>query len=888
MSCTPESACNANNTCAVGYQDERCSKCCNGTKGSAFSQCFDIRTGRYAKYYRPPNVAECIQCPDLAWLYIVAYVLTAIICALFLLWLTQKREINFAGLRIAVDYYQVLSMFAGLKVKWPAELRALWRAASTANLDPDITAPGCSVDVTYETKWFVTETVPLSMIVVLLLLAGLIVLRDSITCSKCRCKVVVCSGRRHSVHKINRLGNRETFENDHGDNDVTNITNPFCGDLSTRVRSTITSPRSIEMATMQNAGDSVISQGLRADEEKGESIPRKSNKENKKQKDLKEMVPGLVGACVSIMYYLYLLLVRGSFEIFDCETIGYAVGKDGVNRTVKALTTDGSIECGSAVHNSLVFPATVAMLFYGFGIPIFFGTVLWRHRKLIVIDQNLRCLGEGYSWETNPAYEVRRKYQRIYQHFRPHAPWWGMVIFARKFILAACTLLLRENPRFQVTVALAMLFTFFCLQVRYQPYMMRSALPLQMMIQRRAEGHQLSLAEARVVDNQDVVAAVDPSKLKISRRLSVSYEDNGKAVARNRNQYVFDYNVLESSLLVCGIFLLLAGLVFNSAKFDEGTPEYTALIWIVICIVAGSTLYCLSSVFNEMRRSWKYSISMHKIRKIEANLKALTKSHLTRASGEIQSVRLRSGSIIEYVNQLASNYSDADKANRNRAISYVNRVKASLSSIGSRTRMTRNRKRDSKMSLSQGALRIAHEDSLSSPSKATAAAKPVATSASAVGSRETKVGDSANPKIKERYGDPTLLLGEYDVKNKDLTENVEPGAHYSTSRSVANSVLNTESSLGRRDPDACGSEIEALSIEELQIGLPPNWAVCMHEGFPYYYHLKTCEVQWTRPRGAKLPAGYSEMIDPVSGRTYYIVTTEDKSRTTWNLPSHKM
>ena len=84
----------------------------------------DSETGADMKFFRPPNVVECMRCPDLAWLFILAYVVAAFLCAGLLLWLTQKREINFAGMRIAIDYYQVLSMFAGLKVAWPAEVNA--------------------------------------------------------------------------------------------------------------------------------------------------------------------------------------------------------------------------------------------------------------------------------------------------------------------------------------------------------------------------------------------------------------------------------------------------------------------------------------------------------------------------------------------------------------------------------------------------------------------------------------------------------------------------------------------------------------------------------------------------------------------------------------------
>jgi hypothetical protein len=147
------------------------------------------------------------------------------------------------------------------------------------------------------------------------------------------------------------------------------------------------------------------------------------------------------------------LLVRGAFEIFDCETIGIRM-IDGRNESVSALSTDGSIICGTSEHNALVVPAMIAMVVYGVGIPLFFAVVLYRHFNLIRIDQELRQRGEGYSVGTNPGYYIRQKYQRIYQHFKSERAYWGMVILCRKFLLAACTLLLRENPRFQVTVAL--------------------------------------------------------------------------------------------------------------------------------------------------------------------------------------------------------------------------------------------------------------------------------------------------------------------------------------------------------------------------------------------------------------------------------------------------
>ena len=47
-----------------------------------------------------------------------------------------------------------------------------------------------------------------------------------------------------------------------------------------------------------------------------------------------KLINTLIVGCVSVMYYLYTLLVRGAFEIFDCEQIGVRVDEHGKNITV--------------------------------------------------------------------------------------------------------------------------------------------------------------------------------------------------------------------------------------------------------------------------------------------------------------------------------------------------------------------------------------------------------------------------------------------------------------------------------------------------------------------------------------------------------------------------
>jgi hypothetical protein len=389
-----------------------------------------------------------------------------------------------------------------------------------------------------------------------------------------------------------------------------------------------------------------------------------------------------------------------------------------------------------------------------------------------------------------------------------------------------------------------------------------------MMIQKRAEGDRRASARESG-ENSNLTAS------PAGNRLSVYYEksESGKNVARNRNRYVFDYNVLESSLLVCGVFLLLAGLVFNSAKFEEGTAEYKALIWIVILVVAGSTLYCLSAVFNEMRRSWKYSISMHKIRKIEANLKALARSHpvpnspghagLDELDAKADARRqLRSGSVRKAMDDLSRRIGK--------------RHERTTSKIGSRIkgRMTAAKKSFRRLtSVSRG------NKEMVLGNQTAEAVVALSCAADDDGGGESKVLQPSINEIGVENPGTDFKIDTFRQMRTNSMGSVASDTYY-TSRSAANSVANTKSEVD--DPKARRLD---LPLKQLADGLPPKWAVSEHDGNPYYYHVDTCEVSWTRPRGAHLPVGYSEVVDTVSGRTYYVVDTGDEPiRTTWALP----
>ena len=87
-------------------------------------------------------------------------------------------------------------------------------------------------------------------------------------------------------------------------------------------------------------------------------------------------------------------------------------------------------------------------------------------------DQYLRAHDIGDSRETNPnAYDLRKRYHKMYYHFKSERVYWILIILSRKFWIAFSALMFRGNGNFQMAVILLVLFTSFVLQVLNRPYM---------------------------------------------------------------------------------------------------------------------------------------------------------------------------------------------------------------------------------------------------------------------------------------------------------------------------------------------------------------------------------------------------------------------------------
>lgn len=91
------------------------------------------------QYYRESD--ECMKCPALeAWQIVLGVIF--ILSGIYAVYRFSQSGVSMALATIAMDYFQVLSMFSKTKVKWPAEMLALFKALSIFNFNINLYPPG--------------------------------------------------------------------------------------------------------------------------------------------------------------------------------------------------------------------------------------------------------------------------------------------------------------------------------------------------------------------------------------------------------------------------------------------------------------------------------------------------------------------------------------------------------------------------------------------------------------------------------------------------------------------------------------------------------------------------------------------------------------------------
>jgi hypothetical protein len=94
---------------------------------------------------------ECAPCPKCPECLIAGLVIAAVLGCVFLKYLSAKK-FNLAFINIIVDYFQVLSLFSRIKIKWPPFIKVIMEMLSFFSFNIDVASPECLVSYQKKNK----------------------------------------------------------------------------------------------------------------------------------------------------------------------------------------------------------------------------------------------------------------------------------------------------------------------------------------------------------------------------------------------------------------------------------------------------------------------------------------------------------------------------------------------------------------------------------------------------------------------------------------------------------------------------------------------------------------------------------------------------------------
>ena len=168
----------------------------------------------------------------------------------------------------------------------------------------------------------------------------------------------------------------------------------------------------------------------------------------------------MVGSWFLLCSFLYITLTGKAFEALACKQVA--------SRPV--LTVDPAVSCESPEYLQMRSWALVGLVAYGLGIPALFATIIYMYGARMQLDQALRIRNLSGSRDTNPYYDMQKRYKRLYFKFKPEYHYWILVVLGRKFLIVAFTFVLQRRPVMAATVITMVLFGAAMLQMLYSPY----------------------------------------------------------------------------------------------------------------------------------------------------------------------------------------------------------------------------------------------------------------------------------------------------------------------------------------------------------------------------------------------------------------------------------
>jgi len=353
----------------------------------------------------------------------------------------------------------------------------------------------------------------------------------------------------------------------------------------------------------------------------------------------------LISMSLLIIYYVYLMVTKRALELLNCNP---ASPPDGhlyteftdleCEASVCRCWENDSVLGASAGVQQRLYPWAIVVLFaFTLGFPLLLALIIFSNKKNIKIDQILRAydVDINLTESLGNVRTVRERFHKIYYYFKPGKVYWIIYIVARKGSVAIVALLFRDNPAFQFSLTVLVLFMSFVGAVKHRPYMST--------VERQ---HEVAHHLIKVQNGDKFHTHVDniiktalqkgawEQKLKTRRKSRIDFNKSAKQIADHEKSlaatekktkatvYFFDYNTVERVLLASSIVVCLAGIMFESGRFYE-RPD---LVWqrdtitvVVIAVVVFSIMYycvvfiaetgasggfvtCLIRTFSEKKR----------------------------------------------------------------------------------------------------------------------------------------------------------------------------------------------------------------------------------------------------------------------------------------------
>lgn len=357
----------------------------------------------------------------------------------------------------------------------------------------------------------------------------------------------------------------------------------------------------------KKVGKNKIKNKLKKDKTHFQLVKEKHDKKHHKVRSAKpgsrSFLASLISMFITTVYFMYLNISRATMDVINCQDTDPPSGK-------YYMASQPLEECGVAGGLQLrVLPAAlVFLIFYCVGFPVTVVFVFWLENKQIMSDQILRAHGRGMHPATNPNYEFRMRFSRLYYQYKPTCYWWIVVIVVRKFAICFAGVALRSSATFQLCFALVVMFSAFVLQVIYHPFLgirergnllreentknmqheskrLRAMLVVQQLMDKDINSDDPAFQVQR--DQQEKIRSLDTEREAI---------DN---IINHKHRWWNNENNIELTLLACSVLVPLAGIMFNSRYLErEGTESTKSLITYTVIVVVVSSVFYFIAVFS--------------------------------------------------------------------------------------------------------------------------------------------------------------------------------------------------------------------------------------------------------------------------------------------------